>query len=416
MSLSLNDMYRDTGTRFRVYVQSPVLEGFAEPETIWVSSPAGTLGPGPEDPNMVAILPIEKKPYGAKDLPPFMGRCAEPVWPDDRGHFDWIEPSDPGFKCTNMWGTVRRVLDVWEMYLGRPIDWHFSELFPQLEMIPYVPWNNAHFGLGFMEFGEGKDDQDVERPYALNFDVLAHEAGHGILFSIVGMPEPHCMNTAYRGFHESASDCVAMISALHFESFMDHALWVTKGNIYAENVMSRIGELSDTRQIRRASNGLKMADVISLETPHLKATGKELHKVAQPLTGAVFDILAGWYSMELAEQGLVPASHIKAMRKAALEGTLAEFDHTPLLDAYATGHHGFRTALAEARDMMGVRLAQAWSRLDENNFSYAHFAETFLQVDWEISGTRYQDRIKRIFAWRGIEIREGWKPKVTPWA
>ena len=74
MSLSLDDLYRDTGTRFRVYVQSPVLKGFSEPETIWVSSPAGTLGPGPEDARMVAILPIEKKEYGAKDLPPFMGR------------------------------------------------------------------------------------------------------------------------------------------------------------------------------------------------------------------------------------------------------------------------------------------------------------------------------------------------------
>ncbi|MEM9060444.1 MAG: hypothetical protein AAGD13_08260 [Pseudomonadota bacterium] len=415
MSLSLNDMYRDTGTRFRVYVQSPVLEGFSEPETVWVSSPAGSLGPGPEDDRMVAILPIEKKPYGAKDLPPFLGRCAEAVWPDQDGHFDWIEPSDPGFKCTNMWGTVRRVLDVWELYLGRPIDWHFSELFPQLEMIPYVPWDNAHFGLGFMEFGEGKDDHGVERPYALNFDVLAHEAGHGILFSLVGMPKPHRMNTAYRGFHESASDCVAMISALHFESFLDHALWVTKGNVYTENVMSRIGELSDTRQIRRASNGVKMADVISLETPHTKATGKELHKVAQPMTGAVFDILAGWYTMELAAMGLVSAKHIKAMRAAALTGKLDEFDHRPLLDAYATGHHGFRSALAEARDMMGLRLAHAWSRLDEDNFSYAHVAETFLQVDWEMTGDLYQDRIKRIFRWRGIEPRKGWKPDVAPW-
>lgn len=415
MSLSLDDLYRDTGTRFRVYVQSPVLKGFSEPETIWVSSPAGTLGPGPEDERMVAILPIEKKEYGAKDLPPFMGRCADPVWPDDEGHFDWIEPSDPGFKCTNMWGIVRRVLDVWELYLGEPIDWHFKDLFPQLEMIPHVPWDNAHFGLGFMEFGEGKDDHGKLCPYALNFDVLAHEAGHGILFSLVGMPKPHRMNTAYRGFHESASDCVAMISALHFESFLDHVLWVTKGNVYAENVMSRIGELSDTRQIRRASNGLKMADVISLETPHTKASGKDLHKVAQPLTGAVFDIMAGWYTMELADLGLVPASHIKAMRKAAIDGALDTFDHVPLIDAYAMQHTGFRSALAEARDMMGVRLAHTWARLDENAFSYAHFAETFLQVDWELTGDQHQQRIKRIFKWRGIEPHKDWKPVVAPW-
>lgn len=119
--------------------------------------------------------------------------------------------------------------------------------------------------------------------------------------------------------------------------------------------------------------------------------------------------------MELANTGLVPPAHIKAMRKAALAGKLEQFDHSPLLDAYAAGHMGFRRALGEARDMVGIRLAQCWLRLDENNFSFAHVAETFLQVDWELTGDRYQDRIKRIFGWRGIEIAKDWKPQVAPW-
>ena len=79
MTFSLDTFYRPTGTRFRLFAQSPVLRGFEEPETVWVSSPAGTLGPGPSDQRMYTVLPIEKKPYGESDLPPFRGRGQLPV-------------------------------------------------------------------------------------------------------------------------------------------------------------------------------------------------------------------------------------------------------------------------------------------------------------------------------------------------
>ncbi len=414
MSFSLNEAFRGTGTKFRVFVQSPVLEGFEDPETIWVSSPTGTLGPGPSDERMYAVLPLKKEPYGAENLPPFRGRTGQPVLPDMGGHFDHVSTDDPGFKCTNMFGTVRRVLDVWETYLGGPIHWHFSVTHPRLEMIPHVPWNNAHFGWGFMECGQGKDDQGVERPFALNFDVLAHETGHGILFALVGMPEPERMNTAYRGFHEHASDVVAMLSALHFESFLDHVLWVTKGNIYSANVMSRIGELSNTRQIRRASNGTKMKDVVSLSTPPDKVTGKQVHKLGQPLTGAIFDISAQIYMRRLGELGLVPLGQLDAMRAAGRAGKLDEIDHSPLEDAYARAHDGFRNALGDVRDMMGLRLAETWRRLNANDFSYSTLVETLLDVDFEFSGRRNQSIIRKCFNWRGVKFRRRTDSSVTP--
>lgn len=414
MSFSLNEAFRGTGTKFRVFVQSPVLEGFSEPETIWVSSPTGTLGPGPSDDRMYAVLPLKKEPYGAEDLPPFRGRTGQPVMPDLQGHFDHIAVDDPGFKCTNMFGTVRRVMDVWETYLGGPFSWHFTPTHPRLELVPHVPWNNAHFGWGFMECGEGKDDQGVERPFALNFDVLAHETGHGILFSIVGMPEPDRMTTAFRGFHEHASDVVAMFSVLHFDSFLDHILWVTKGNIYGSNVMSRIGELSNTRQIRRASNGTKMSDVIDLSTPWKKATGKQVHKLGQPLTGAIFDISAQIFVRRLGEMKLVPNAFLDELKTAARSGKLDEVDLAPILDAYATSHDGFRAALCDARDTMGLRLAETWRRLEANDFSYAKLVETMLDVDFEFSGRRNQAIFRKCFEWRGIEFRRRVDHTVTP--
>lgn len=402
MSFSLNEFHRRTGTRFKVYVQSPVIPGFEEPETIYVSSPAGSVGPGPEDDRMYALLPIAKNAYGEQGAPPFLGRCAEPVLPDPQGHFDYITPDDPAFKSANMFGIIRRVLDVWETYLGGEVPFAFENEYPKMELIAHVPWNNAHFGWGYMEFGEGEDDDGAERPFSLNFDVLAHETGHCLLFSLIGMPQPDTMTVAFRGWQESACDTIAMISALHFESFMDHVLWATKGNVYRENVMSRIGELSGTRHIRSASNGLKMKDVVSLDTPASEASHKEVHKLAQPMTGAIFDVMIKAFLRRIAELQLVPEDFVETAREAARNRTLDTIDHSHIVDAFMQNPDMFRTILAEVRDMMGLRLAMAWAGLSPDNLSYTDVAEAILAADRDLSGDRNQQYFRECFEWREI--------------
>ncbi len=89
------------GTRFRLYPQAPILDPDREPEVILVSSPAGTVGPGPEDDHMYAIAPVDKwPPYGVQTrrdgspylyLPPWDGDIYAPAVPDADGHFDNID-------------------------------------------------------------------------------------------------------------------------------------------------------------------------------------------------------------------------------------------------------------------------------------------------------------------------------------
>lgn len=406
MRFSLNDFHRRRGTKFRLYAQSPVLEGFGEPETVWVSSPAGSLRPGPADGRMYAIQPLEKKPYGDETMPPFTGFCHPAARASRAGHFDHIGPDDPAFASVHMFGAVRRVLDVWETYLGGPVHWHFNITHPRLEMIAHVPWDNAHFGWGFMECGEGADDQGVERPFALNFDIIAHEAGHGMIFSIVGMPTPETLTASYRGFHESASDCVAMISALHFDRFVDHVLRVTDGNLYVENEMNRIGELSRTRQIRKASNALKLSDVIDVDTPANDVTGKQVHKLGQPHTGAIFDIMVEFYLDRLVANRVVEPDLIAALRAAGRREQFEKADQTLFTDAFAREPEGFRAALCEARDMLGLRLAETWRRLTPHDFVFSREVEMMLKVDAEFTGTRHRQMILECFEWRGISFEE----------
>ena len=73
MSLKLDERLRRTGTRFKIYPQSPVLEVFAEPETVCVSPPAGSLKPGPADERMYVVDAIGKKPYEGIDGLPYRG-------------------------------------------------------------------------------------------------------------------------------------------------------------------------------------------------------------------------------------------------------------------------------------------------------------------------------------------------------
>lgn len=402
MSLELDRRVRETGTRFRLHAQSPIMEAFAEPETVWVSSRAGSLKPGPADDRMYVVDAIEKKRYEDGSNLPYRGRCNPPCAAGPDGHFDHLAPDDAGFRSAHIFGTVRRVLDIWEDYFDRPVPWHFTPLQERLEIVPWLDWNNAHFGWGFLEAGYGKDDAEGKQPFALNFDVLAHETGHGLVFSMVGIPGTHALTSEFRGFHESASDLVALISVLHFESFVGHLLKETDGNLYLENELNRIGELSKTRQIRVASNDLKMADVPDPKRAANDLTGKEIHQLGEPLTGAFFDTLVGIYQMNLVERGAISAELAAESSRLGDRKLGTGRLRDRFAEAYRKSPESFHLALAEARDILGVRLAKTWDALTPDGLRFAKVAKTFLTVDRQLSGWRHQEEILENFTWRQI--------------
>src|SRR5512146_1719433 len=100
-----------SGTRFRLFPQSPSLKAYRNPETVWVSPQPGTIGPGPSDDRMYVIDAIDKQHYEYPYLPPHRGRKRPPVFPDRDGHFDYLRVDEPGFRSAHMYGAVRRVLD-----------------------------------------------------------------------------------------------------------------------------------------------------------------------------------------------------------------------------------------------------------------------------------------------------------------
>jgi hypothetical protein len=394
------------GTRFRLLPVPPSPGSVPELEKVAVSSPVGSVGPGPSDARMFVIDPIgDKPPYGMNRgphgtpylyFPPWAGPVRPPAMPGPDGHFDHFEPGTPEFALAHLFGCVRFTLDVWEGYFGRPIPWFFAPRYERLEIVSLPRFDNAHTGLGFLEAGHYVNDRGETVLLELSSDIIAHEVGHLIIYAMVGQPTDATAVGEYYGFHESAADLVALITAAHFDCVIDSLFESTRGNLYVLNNLNRIGEVSDNDQIREAANTRHLAEFAAGWT-------KE-HQLSLPLTGAMFDILVDIFHELLVERDLIsPEMEDLAdvvEQQPEYEGLIqGMFD-----DVYARDPGGFRGALLDARDCLGLYLALTWQRLSPHSLNYIDVAAALLQVDRECSGGRFARLIRRNCELRGIGL------------
>ena len=398
------------GTRFRLFPQAPFLHPGRAPVVITVANPAGSIGSGPCSDRMYLIDPIGKKvPYGyAFDgfdnpqiyLPPWQGAVARPVQPDADGHFDHIAVRTPEFERAHVFGAVCLVLEIWEKYCGRKIDWHFARDFDRLEIAMLPSLDNAHVGYGFMEVGAAHLQHGRVESFALNFDVIAHEFGHLLLYSTVGVPDPEVESGEYLGFQEAAADMTAIISVLHFDEMVHDLLDQSNGNLYTYNELSRFSELSTSTQIRLAANSVKLSQF---------AEGwDDEHELSQPLTGALFDLLVDVFQDNLVIRGLIDPE-ISAMSRGIARCVENEPTiHAAFAKSYSGARHDFKLALLDARDILGKTLAETWKQLSPRYFDYANMADVLLAADRGLTGGYYRRAIVECFQWREIgEVRIG---------
>jgi hypothetical protein len=404
-----------SGTRFRLFPRPPYAHPGRAPDVVAISVPPELIGPGPSDDRLYVIDPVRKNypygivpgPYGTPriSLPPWRGPIRPPVRAGADGHFDRIPVEAPEFAEAHVYGSIRFVLDVWERYFGRSIDWHFARDYDRLEVVMLPEFNNAHAGYGFMEVGANRNDDGTLAPFAVNFDVIAHELGHLIIYGTLGVPGRETERGEYFGFQESAADTTAMVAALHFESLVEHLLEDTRGNLYTYNELDRFAELSATEQIRLASNSVKLSK--------FAAGWDDEHALSQPLTGAVFDILVDIFQENLVERGLIGRGVADLTEQVKKRPEYAATIQTVFDAAYPGRREGFRAALIEARDYLGVALAETWKRLSPDFFDYEEVAALLLGVDRALSGGRYREEMTESFVWREIgRVKVG--PRLSP--
>jgi hypothetical protein len=399
MSMKLDAVVEQTGTRFRLFAQARYLPSFSQPETVYVSPTPDQIQPGPTDDRMFVVDALNKNPYGfpGGGSPQWPGSRRDPVKPGPDGHFDHIDVNSREFSCATMYATVRRVLDIWQDYFGQRIEWFFHLDFERLELIPVIEWDNAQSGYGFLEFGFGRSPGggiDHTSPYCQNFDVLAHELGHNILFSQVGVPETDQAATdEYGGFQESGADLTAIIACLHFNSVVDHILENSKGNLFTVNELDRLGELPDGREIRVAFNYERMSTVST-----------EPHDLSLPLTGAIFDIFVDVFQKELVARGLITQDLANRSTHGAAPNSDLPAIQAEFTQAYAGHAAEFKTALLTARDYLGHLLARTWGTLNPNFLRYHKIGLAVMNADQSLTGGAQQKNIRECFAWREITL------------
>jgi hypothetical protein len=378
------------GTRFLLYAQAPHVPGYSTPEVVWISTDPASLQAGPADSRMYVRDPvIDKAPYEFPYLPPFVGATNPPASAGPDGHFDYISPTSRQFVAAHGFAAVRRVLDIWESYLGRPINWHFADTYDRLEIIPWLDWENAQSGYGFLELGIERAPDGRIYPFALNFDAIAHEVGHSILFSLIGLPLNGMFTDDFGAFHEASADLVSLLSFLHFDSGLDRLLRRCQGNLLTLNELNRIVELTDERQIRLASNSRRLSEV-----------SREMHDRSRPFTGAVFDTLVESFQSVLVREGLAD--------ERLLELDIRDFDERLLEDiseltsaAFRARPFLFKSALIEARDEVSIALVEAWDGMDPNALTFDSAADTLVRTAARRDST-LAELFEANFVWREI--------------
>jgi hypothetical protein len=380
------------GTRFLVYPQPPFVPGYERPELVWLPIAPGQISAGPSSVRAYVRDPVQSKaPYQAPFLPPYAGLCHAPAEAGPNGHFDHLVPGTRPFMAAHAFACVHRVLGICEGYLGTVLPWFFQPYFERLEIIPHVVWHNAQSGFGFLELGED-DFGETPFPFALNFDVIAHEVGHLVLFGALGLPRAAAPGGDFLTYHEAAADFISLIGLLHFDTALDRILRRTRGNLLITNELDRFAELSDEKQVRRFSNSLRLRDV-----------GDEVHDRSKPFAGALFDTLIEIYQVILFERGLTRLDP-RDFGYIRLELSQDDLERELRLSGqdYELRHYAVKSALAEARDILGQSFAQSWRYLDPDRFSLEDAKEALIAAARNGRGGRYADRIADNFAWRGF--------------
>ncbi|MGZ5135219.1 MAG: hypothetical protein ACXWCG_08715 [Flavitalea sp.] len=398
MSIRLDKVLSENGTRFLIFPQSRILPSFTQPESVKLSITPAQIKEGPQDHQLYVVDAVQKLPYSGRFRPPYSTEKNQFTQAGKDGHFDHLKPDTREFGCASMYAIVRRVLDIWEDYIGKNLVWHFESDFDRLELIPFVNAANSFAGYGYIELGFAPTSAgaiDPSEPYCLNFDVIAHEVGHIIIFSLLGEPAPssHSQND-FRGMHESFSDVIAIICSLHFHSVVDHLLNHTKGNLFSRNELSRVGELSGSREVRLAFNDSKFDDRVTAS-----------HSRSLPLTGAIFDVFVEVFQKKLVNAGLISQALAEASSFDAHISQNVQEINERFSAAYAGKQEEFKAKLLEARDYLGNLLGKAWSTLNVDDITYHKILRSLIKADRELNAENIQT-IRECFAWRKISLSQ----------
>jgi hypothetical protein len=183
---------------------------------------------------------------------------------------------------------------------------------------------------------------------------------------------------------------------LHLGSVVEELLESTRGNLYALNKLNRFAELSDNAQIRMAANTNVMSEFVHGWSSE--------HRLSQPLTGAMFDILVDVFHERLLLHGLISPQMEDLSDQLETDPSYGLIMQEMFDQRYREAPEGFRIALLEARDYLGSYLADAWQLLDPEFLTYYGVEQALVEVDRSITEGQFESIISGNFRVRDIGL------------
>ena len=208
-----------------------------------------------------------------------------------------------------------------------------------------------------------------------------------------------------------SADHVAAISSLYFRSVARRLLVQTRGNLYALNLVSRLGELSGNDQVRVLDNTVLMSHLRGLRLGpdgnwiDPLGLGRNQHAAAAPLSGAFWDCLVELYQDRLVARGAIgPRLDTRGWTREEVDEALG-----PLQDAVGAALERFEddffAALQAARDLTGLLLARCVQRLDPDDLDFATVAARFCEALVELGQGHLLPAFVENFLYREIDPR-----------
>ncbi len=139
------------------------------------------------------------------------------------------------------------------------------------------------------------------------------------------------------------------------------------------------------------------------ETPAHQLSQLELHRLGEPLTGTLFDLLVAIYQEILVEENLISAELGELSRAVTGPGELSGLVESEFAAAYPDNESGFESALLRARDYVGFCLAFAWKNLGPDHLVFGEVEQCILDADRQLVEGRHQQHILELFDWREIQ-------------
>ena len=274
------------------------------------------------------------------------------------------KPRDLHLGINNAFATSNAVRDAAEFWAGRDIPWGVNNLL-QIESQVFIDFQ-AFFSPSakMLFFGvvpyrlKGETDVKIFET-ASSRDMAAHECGHAVQFVL--KPNAYQIDEGWNFWGESFGDQIALWSSLRDANRVRDVLAETSGNLYTSNSLSRIGEafaalVGIGTGIRDAFNDNKVSN-----------TSDEEHDRSTVLTGAAYKVFTQIYDKLKGENGL---------------------------DEHK--------ALARAGDIMGTFLVLSTDYTPENSMTLEDVCKSYLKVDKEIYGGRYQSLFVSEFTTREL--------------